>query len=365
MNRVNGIRFNGLHSYYDFGLWLSERPDWGSPEPKLNLVEIPGADGMLDLTEANAGEVKFANRTIELTFAAMVKVDEQERFKGRIMNALHGKVCTIIPDEDPDWYYHGRCSVAFTDLSSWKLRCVVTVDADPYAVKREDTVVNLHSVQPEYDTVNVHRSENINTGTPGATQSAFLFGTSQFPDGIEYVDDNNPGTSHCYDLVVSWGVGANVTSNPTIYVQDSAGHSYTENISASVVSSNGKTTQAGTATISISDIVTAGADPAKVWRIIVGVADCEIYTTKYVDVYRVWNERKSVIPVFALLDNPQIVTGITITVNGKDFFIEAGTHQYEDVVLAQGWNEILVTVLDDGQLWRTMTFSMTYREGRL
>ena len=99
MNRVNGVRFDGLHSFHDLDMWLSERPDWGSPEPKLNLVEIPGADGVLDLTEANAGDVKFNNRQITLTFAAMVKAEEQERFKSRIMNTLHGKVIQqIIPD---------------------------------------------------------------------------------------------------------------------------------------------------------------------------------------------------------------------------------------------------------------------------
>lgn len=360
--RVNGISFDGLHSYHDFGMWLSERPDWGDPEPKLNLVEIPGADGLLDLTEANAGEVKFHNRTITLTFAAMVKADKQESFKARIRNALHGKVCTIIPDEAPDWYYHGRCTVSFIDQASWKLRIIVTVDADPYAMKTEQTTIDLHA-DAQRENMNVYRAEDIQQN-PVSTYSDFRFGTIEFPDGIQYPNDNLPGTAHYYDLTISWGAGVRVGTG-MVNVFDSTGAVFSKNISSSITAEDGVTTQAGSATLTISEIAAGHVDPEKVWKITVGIYGCEIYTAKRVYVYKVWNERKTVVPVFAFLGVPAVLSGLTITKNGKDFTLTEGVYQIEDFVLTQGWNEILVTVLEDGQLWRTMTLNMFFREGRL
>lgn len=361
MNRVNGIRFDGLHSFHDFGMWLSERPDWGSPEPKLNLVEISGADGVLDLTEANAGEVKFKNRQITLTFAAMVKVDEQERFKSRIMNTLHGKVIRqIIPDEDPDWYYTGRCAVSFVNVNSWKMQIIITVDAAPYATRMEETVVNLHSPAAPLDTVNIYRSEN--QAVSWENYSDFRFGTAAFPDGVKYANDNVQNTF--YDLEISWNAGVRVGSG-IVKVYDSRGGVFTKNISSSISETDGITTQAGSATVTITEISAGNVDPSKVWKIVVGVAGCEIYTEKYVDIYRVWNERKTVVPVFSFLGVPAALSGLTITVNGKDFTLTEGVYQVDNIVLVQGWNDVLVTVLDDGQLWRTMTLSMSFREGRL
>ena len=195
-----GVTFDGKHSYTDYGLWLMSRPELGSPEAKVSIVDIPGADGNIDLTEANTGEVKYNNRTLVFNFGAMVDTADQESFRATIMNALHGKrISQIILDEDTNWYWTGRASVEFSDVQSWRLRCTVTVDATPYAMKTTETVVNFLDGQGTLQPYTVDIAEN----TSGQNwNSNFMLGTKDFPSGLP--------TASLQSLDIIWG------SNPTM-----------------------------------------------------------------------------------------------------------------------------------------------------
>ena len=60
----DGVTFGTLHSRQDLGLIMTEKPKIGSPKPKTITAEIQGADGVLDLTEATTGEVRYSNREL-------------------------------------------------------------------------------------------------------------------------------------------------------------------------------------------------------------------------------------------------------------------------------------------------------------
>lgn len=57
---MKGVSFGDFHSYRDFSLILSQKTI-GTPSPKTEAIDIPGGDGVLDLTEF-FGEVKYNNR---------------------------------------------------------------------------------------------------------------------------------------------------------------------------------------------------------------------------------------------------------------------------------------------------------------
>lgn len=371
-----GVSFDGKHSYTDFGMWLSERPDWGVPKPKLNLVEIPGADGVLDLTEANAGEVKFQNRIITLTFAAMVSVANQENFKAKIRNALHGKIIgKIIADEDPDWYYTGRCVVKFVDLMPWKLRIVVTVDAYPYALKTADTVFNFRTATPvSSGTKLITRSVNAEAGDPTAKSSTFMFGTKELPTGVRFAGGSASG-----DLIVSWPAGALVgvggLTFPYLTVVYSHG-TYLRNISKDVsidrTSGVTVTASAGSLTITQGELSQAGVVASDVWKIRISIAGCTITTSSAVIEYAVPNTRRLAIPVFTLKTRyPDKFHGITIihspsgtTSSGgeNDYYVPVGIARYEDIVLHHGTN---VFYTEDFDPQAVTEFYISYREGKL
>ncbi len=346
----NGITFDGLHSYDDFGLWLSERPDLGVPVAKTNIVEIPGADGVLDLTEANAGEVKFNNRTLTFTFAAMVNVVAQEEFKATIRNALHGKkIKQIVLDEDQNWYYTGRASVNFTNIMPWKLKCVVTVDAAPYAMKNEITEVSLDPADYTVESQTMTLAENSDAGST-YSRSLFQLGTMQFPDGIPTAF----GLSGVRVVFGTRGVGSN-----TIVIYDADGNTCTVQISESDFTTGYKD-------ISLSTITSAGVDLTKVYMVTVyGVKDCQLVAVSTVAHIVLNNARKTVAAEFDLTAGIHAPAQFSVDVmmNGVVHNIPASAIQplnANQIYLQSGRNDVYVA--PDANI---ASFVVRYQEGKL
>ena len=136
---MKGIKFGNYHSYNDFQLILASKTI-GTPSPKTETIDIPGGDGVLDLTEF-FGETKYGNRNLSFEFSSMVIPSEFMTLFSTVQNALHGKKMKIILDDDPGWQYIGRISV-----SEWKAdrnigRLVVDCDCEPYKYQISPTVV--------------------------------------------------------------------------------------------------------------------------------------------------------------------------------------------------------------------------------
>ena len=137
---MKGIKFGSYHSYNDFQLILASKTI-GSPSPKTETIDIPGGDGVLDLTDF-FGETKYGNRNLSFEFSSLTIPSDFMPLFSRVQNALHGKKMHIILDEDPEWYYVGRISV-----SEWKAeknigKLVVDCDCDPYKYQISPTAIN-------------------------------------------------------------------------------------------------------------------------------------------------------------------------------------------------------------------------------
>ena len=139
---MNGVTFGTIHSYHDLNLILA--PFTPAPaEPKVNFLEIPGRNGLLDLTEAN-GEVKFNSR--ELVFHFTVAPGDTLTFDERlsaVSNALNGLRCKITLDRDPGYYWQGRCALTEYDQDKNIGQIEVTATVDPYKLKQNATVVSV------------------------------------------------------------------------------------------------------------------------------------------------------------------------------------------------------------------------------
>lgn len=141
---MKGIMFGNYHSYRDFQLILSAKTI-GTPSPKTETIDIPGGDGVLDLTEF-FGETKYKNRPLSFEFSSMVTPSEFMSQFATVQNALHGKKMTIALDDDPEWYYIGRISV-----SEWKAdrnigKLTIDCDCEPYKYRITSQAVNLCGV---------------------------------------------------------------------------------------------------------------------------------------------------------------------------------------------------------------------------
>ncbi len=136
---MKGIHFDNVHTFDDLQLILTNKVI-GSPTVKTNVLDRPGADGMLDWTEF-FGEVKYGNRNLSFDFQTMVQQSQFMDVFSKVENALHGRKMRILLDDDPAWYYIGRVIV-----SDWKAerqigKLTIDCDCEPYKYKMDNTVV--------------------------------------------------------------------------------------------------------------------------------------------------------------------------------------------------------------------------------
>lgn len=139
---MKGVSFGSLHSFTEWGLILSDK-ELGSPEIKEHKVDIEGADGELDYTEAFGG-VKFGNRVLKFEFQrGGINTHDFLELLSEIHGALFGVRTTVELDDDSGWYYQGRCRISDFTQNGRIAKLSVEVDAEPYKLKKTVTRQNI------------------------------------------------------------------------------------------------------------------------------------------------------------------------------------------------------------------------------
>lgn len=137
---MKGVLFGEYHSYDDLHLILSEK-EIGAPQVKTQMLDIPGADGALDLTDF-FGEPKYDNVQHKFTFTTIRPRSEFLTQYSAVKNAIHGKKVRIVLDDDPTFFYVGRCDVSSFKSEKGIGTITVTCDCEPYKYKAAETVVS-------------------------------------------------------------------------------------------------------------------------------------------------------------------------------------------------------------------------------
>lgn len=194
---MKGVTFGERHSYRNFNLILIEK-EIGAPHVKTKLIEIDGADGSIDLTDF-FGEPKYGNVTHKFTFSSIVPWNDLLSQYSEVKNALHGKKLRIILDDDPSFYYVGRCYVSsFTNeknISTITVEC----ECEPYKYKLNQTVVT----RAVSGTADITLTNSRKRAVPTITATASM--TLEFGDG-------------------SWAKGAGTYTIPELELTEGANH---------------------------------------------------------------------------------------------------------------------------------------------
>ena len=136
---LNDVIFNNEKSaYYDWNIVLT-KAEIPLPTPKTSIVDIKGADGVLDLSEVLTGDIPYNNRLIKLTFEMMDDIDYYNLIS-EISNYLHGKKITVNLTNDEDYYYVGRATINQWECVKRKGKIVIQVDCEPYKYAVIETV---------------------------------------------------------------------------------------------------------------------------------------------------------------------------------------------------------------------------------
>lgn len=103
-----------INTFEDFKLVPDSRPLIAPPSVKTEYVDVPGADGSLDYTEALSG-IKFNDREGSWTFYVLNELYtgsnrylRWNELYALILKTVHGRRKRIELESDPGYYYLGR-----------------------------------------------------------------------------------------------------------------------------------------------------------------------------------------------------------------------------------------------------------------
>ena len=136
---ARGTDFGGIHSHRDLNL-IQQKVDIQPAEPKLNLVNITGADGTKDMSELPGGRLSYKDRKVTWTFALYPGANWDAKHR-QVSNALNGKRCRITLDTDPGYYFIGRLTVKKYNVNKVLRQIIVEATCMPWIYKQDQTVV--------------------------------------------------------------------------------------------------------------------------------------------------------------------------------------------------------------------------------
>lgn len=130
---MNGVTFDSVR-FGDTVDFVMNYAHVGIPEPKTKEIEVPGRNGVLDITES-LGEVKYSTRDISFRFTTY----DQEKID-LFCSEIHGQTKKIILDKEPSYYYTGRCTIADPTIEGVFTILDVTARCEPYKRKIRKTI---------------------------------------------------------------------------------------------------------------------------------------------------------------------------------------------------------------------------------
>lgn len=128
----HSITIGNKNTWDDWHLIPATRPLFNPPAVKTNMVNVPGGDGKIDLTNVLAGRPTYDNRVGSWTFYVENGFKDWSVLYSEIMVYLHGQELKAILEDDPAYFYVGRFSVnQWKSDQNWS-QIVIDYDVGPY-----------------------------------------------------------------------------------------------------------------------------------------------------------------------------------------------------------------------------------------
>ena len=213
---AHGITLGDCHTYNDFLLVPTSRPVINPPETKTRYVDVPGADGSVDLTEA-LGRIVYEDRSGDWEFMVLDKTSWAYVYS-KISGKIHGQKMKVSLDDDSGYYYIGRVFVDKWKSSQTYSTITISYILEPYKYAADtsgddwlwdpfsflDGVIQHSSVTvTDTETVNFVCGRMVTSPTIKWTPK-----TSGKTVDVTYGDTTvtlSPGTTTVYDFVFTEG----------------------------------------------------------------------------------------------------------------------------------------------------------------
>lgn len=126
---ADGKQYNTWSNWH---LIPTSRPIISHPDPQIVTVPLPGRSGSIDITNYLYSKPIYANRNGSLQFYAMEGYNDYRVMQIELYKTLHGKKLKFVFEDDPDYYYVGRFTVALWKNEASRPNINITYTAEPY-----------------------------------------------------------------------------------------------------------------------------------------------------------------------------------------------------------------------------------------
>ena len=136
----HSITFGDKNTWDDWHLVPTSRPVFKPPKQKSLFMDIPGGDGLEDLSEVVSGQPIYTNREGSFEFIVMNGYREWQDLYSDIMDYLHGQSMQASLEDDPAFYYQGRFTVnEWKSDKNWS-KIVIDYSVAPYKLLKASSV---------------------------------------------------------------------------------------------------------------------------------------------------------------------------------------------------------------------------------
>lgn len=142
------MTFGNKNTWEDWHLVPTSRPTFSLPALKDQSIDIPGANGKIDLSDALTGYPAYSNRTGSFEFMVVnsgqsLSIDSSSGYSpssnsawidvySAIANYLHGQRMKLVCDNDPAWYYIGRFTINQWSSDEQYSKITIDYDVEPF-----------------------------------------------------------------------------------------------------------------------------------------------------------------------------------------------------------------------------------------
>lgn len=139
MDKMYGVTFGDVHSYDDWGVYLSGNTR-EMPEPRRVTVDVPFRNGLLDVTSSISNILFYQTRKITYDFLVYDNKLPWPELYSKIAGDIHGKPKKVVTDMDPEYYWDAYNCILNTpsaneDMGNFSIEC----ECYPYKMRVNET----------------------------------------------------------------------------------------------------------------------------------------------------------------------------------------------------------------------------------
>lgn len=168
--RRDGRAHDDRNTWEDWGLVPTSRPTVSPAAQKTSVVEVPGTSGNVDLSYILTPWPTFQNRTGSWEFYITDIKRPRILLEQEIGAFLHGRDVRVVLQDDPAYYYEGRCEIGGINVANDGSFSTITINYDLQPYKKciynsiEEWEWNPFNFETDYISKNIFGDQRLIRG---------------------------------------------------------------------------------------------------------------------------------------------------------------------------------------------------------